>query len=178
MDLLREATPLMKSSVAAQTPLKDIAKPRPSGLTPLEVAASVAVLSVRRLRRRTTLFGRNRVVHKTMGGWGSFLFLSNLITGASRGSGAAAISACRGCVRLQFAAAETRRSEPRPRCLCATLCYVARWQRRAQRSLARPPARASRIRRVLAYASHGARPHCADAQPRQGRACWASRRHS
>jgi hypothetical protein len=89
MELLREATPLMKSSVAATTPLVDIVKPRPSGLTPLEVAASVAVLSVRRLRRRTTLFGKNKVVVKTMGGWGSFLFLSNLITGALRGLGAA-----------------------------------------------------------------------------------------
>jgi hypothetical protein len=49
-----------------------------------EVAASIAVLSVRRLRRRTTLFGGNKMVSKTMGAWGSFLFLSNLITGAFR----------------------------------------------------------------------------------------------
>jgi hypothetical protein len=50
-----------------------------------EVAASIAVLSVRRLRRRTTLFGGNKMVSKTMGAWGSFLFLSNLITGALLG---------------------------------------------------------------------------------------------
>ena len=127
MELLREATPLMKSSVAAQTPLIDIAKPRPSGLTPLEVAASVAVLSARRLRRRTTLFGKNKVVHKTMGGWGSFLFLSNLITGvcavraqlpsAHVGGRSDVRMPC--CVRLQFAAAEPRRSEPRPRFSCS-----------------------------------------------------------
>ena len=95
--LVREATPLLASGNAATRAAADAAKsalvdlgnaakqplqPRPSGLTPLEVAASVAVLSVRRLRRRTTLFGTNKVVHKTMGGWGSFLFLSNLITGA------------------------------------------------------------------------------------------------
>ena len=95
--LVREATPLLASGNAATRAAADAAKstlldlgnaakqplqPRPSGLTPREVAASVAVLSMRRLRRRTTLFGTNKVVHKTMGGWGSFLFLSNLITGA------------------------------------------------------------------------------------------------
>ena len=90
---VREATPLIASGNAATRAAADAAKStlidlgnaakqRPSGLTPLEVAASVAVLSMRRLRRRTTLFGTNKVVHKTMGGWGSFLFLSNLITGA------------------------------------------------------------------------------------------------
>jgi hypothetical protein len=145
MELLREATPLMKSSVAATTPLVDIVKPRPSGLTPLEVAASVAVLSARRLRRRTTLFGKNKVVVKTMGGWGSFLFLSNLITGALRGLGAAVICPCRGCVRLQFAAAAPRSLLPRPCCRCVALRCVARWERAAPPRLARPPARALRI---------------------------------
>ena len=98
--LVREATPLIESGNAATRAaadaakstlidLSNAAKQRPSGLTPLEVAASVAVLSVRRMRRRTTLFGTNKLVHKTMGGTASFLFLSNLITGALRDTGVA-----------------------------------------------------------------------------------------
>ncbi len=69
-----EATPLMRSG-----------KPGGSTRTPLEVAASIAALQVRRIRRRTTLLGSSRVLHKPMGAWGSFLFLSNLITGAQPG---------------------------------------------------------------------------------------------
>jgi len=90
----REATPLLPSGNAAgrtsaesakhKHSLRDVssaATQRKAGLTPLEVAASVAVLNVRKLRRRRTLFSSNKVVggeHKHMGDWGSFLFLSNL----------------------------------------------------------------------------------------------------
>jgi hypothetical protein len=72
-----EATPLIAVGASG-----DGMQRQRSHIMPLEVVASVTLQSARRLRRRTTLFASSKVVQKTMGAWGSFLFLSNLITGA------------------------------------------------------------------------------------------------
>ena len=72
-----EATPLLGGSAVHRS------GPSGSGrhVNPLEVTTAVAV-GARRMRRRTTLLGaQGRVNHAPMGLFGSFVFLSNLITG-------------------------------------------------------------------------------------------------
>ena len=113
-----EATPLMRNPRASSPfdVMNTLGAHRPSGISTFEVAASVALLSARRLRRRTTLFGSNKVVTKAMGAWGSFLFLSNLITGASALTRAACGAALRACARGVDAEARAPAGAQAPAC--------------------------------------------------------------